>query len=176
MRTSLKQALAGVLFSAAVGMAPSANALLYNYDFNSAVVNFDLVLNVDTTNGVCPSGCLITAVTGSSPEYGTVSGLLSTGEFWGNNNLFYSPPQTYVNLDGVSFDLVSGMQVNLFYSSDYGAAGKYPASSILAFFLNGTVSVSPLAPVPEPETYAMLLAGLGLLGVLARRRKHRPAS
>lgn len=29
------------------------------------------------------------------------------------------------------------------------------------------------APIPEPETYAMLLAGLGLLGVVARRRKQR---
>ena len=28
-----------------------------------------------------------------------------------------------------------------------------------------------LAPVPEPETYGMLLAGLGILGFLARRRK-----
>ncbi len=27
------------------------------------------------------------------------------------------------------------------------------------------------APVPEPETYAMLLAGLGLMGGIARRRK-----
>lgn len=27
------------------------------------------------------------------------------------------------------------------------------------------------APVPEPETYAMLLAGLGLMGTIARRRK-----
>lgn len=27
------------------------------------------------------------------------------------------------------------------------------------------------APVPEPETYAMLLAGLGLLGAMSRRRK-----
>ena len=26
-------------------------------------------------------------------------------------------------------------------------------------------------PIPEPETYAMLLAGLGLLGFIARRRK-----
>ncbi|MBT9519897.1 MAG: PEP-CTERM sorting domain-containing protein, partial [Dechloromonas sp.] len=25
-------------------------------------------------------------------------------------------------------------------------------------------------PVPEPESYAMLLAGLGLMGVVARRR------
>jgi hypothetical protein len=28
-----------------------------------------------------------------------------------------------------------------------------------------------LAPVPEPETYGMLLGGLGLLGFLARRRR-----
>lgn len=26
-------------------------------------------------------------------------------------------------------------------------------------------------PIPEPETYAMLLAGLGLLGFMAHRRK-----
>ena len=31
------------------------------------------------------------------------------------------------------------------------------------------------APVPEPETYAMLLAGLGLLGFVTRRRKQKAA-
>jgi hypothetical protein len=30
-------------------------------------------------------------------------------------------------------------------------------------------------PVPEPETYAMLLAGLGLVGFVARRRKQQAA-
>jgi predicted extracellular nuclease len=34
----------------------------------------------------------------------------------------------------------------------------------------GFTSFAP-APVPEPETYAMLLAGLGVLGFAARRRK-----
>ena len=29
------------------------------------------------------------------------------------------------------------------------------------------------APIPEPETYALMLAGLGLLGVVARRRKQK---
>lgn len=33
------------------------------------------------------------------------------------------------------------------------------------------VNVLAVSAVPEPETYAMLLAGLGLLGVAARRRK-----
>jgi hypothetical protein len=30
---------------------------------------------------------------------------------------------------------------------------------------------APVAPIPEPQTYAMLLAGLGLLGFVARRRR-----
>jgi hypothetical protein len=32
-----------------------------------------------------------------------------------------------------------------------------------------------LAPVPEPQTYGMMLGGLGVLGLLARRRKDAPA-
>jgi hypothetical protein len=32
------------------------------------------------------------------------------------------------------------------------------------------------APIPEPETYAMMLAGLGLLGLTAKRRKQQQAS
>jgi hypothetical protein len=32
---------------------------------------------------------------------------------------------------------------------------------------------SPVAAVPEPETYAMLLAGIGLMGGIARRRKQK---
>ena len=39
-------------------------------------------------------------------------------------------------------------------------------------FVVGVIFVSA-APVPEPETYAMLLAGLGLLGAVARRRNAR---
>jgi hypothetical protein len=34
----------------------------------------------------------------------------------------------------------------------------------------------PANPVPEPETYAMMLAGLGLLGFMARRTKQNDAA
>ena len=36
-------------------------------------------------------------------------------------------------------------------------------------------NVSVTAAVPEPETYAMLLAGLGLMGTIIRRRKANQA-
>ncbi len=42
-----------------------------------------------------------------------------------------------------------------------------------ATFLSGGAAVSP---IPEPETYAMLLAGLGLLGFAMRRRRGRQHS
>lgn len=51
------------------------------------------------------------------------------------------------------------LQVNGNLVSDAGAS------------FGGAVMMSPTAPVPEPETYGMMLAGLGVLGFLARRRK-----
>ncbi|WP_338847271.1 PEP-CTERM sorting domain-containing protein [Massilia sp. W12] len=57
------------------------------------------------------------------------------------------------------------------------------APTTLRFFIadnwhndnNGGVSFMISTPVPEAETYAMMLAGLGVLGMLARRRKSAQA-
>jgi hypothetical protein len=49
--------------------------------------------------------------------------------------------------------------------------------SNLVFTTSGaiTVTYNYISAVPEPETYAMLLAGLGLMGVVVRRRKAKQA-
>ena len=36
---------------------------------------------------------------------------------------------------------------------------------------NNWLAMTPPPPVPEPETYAMLMAGLGMVGFMSRRRK-----
>ncbi len=56
--------------------------------------------------------------------------------------------------------------------------------NVVSFTLVGNVSwafialdnLDVAAPIPEPGTYAMLLAGLGLLGIASRRRKQKEAA
>jgi len=61
-------------------------------------------------------------------------------------------------------------------SLTFGWYGGAPSSHFVA--VNGTtvVSQSFTSPVPEPSTYAMALAGLGVLGLWARRQQRRGAS
>ena len=60
---------------------------------------------------------------------------------------------------------------------DFNALGTYDIK--LSVFEAGAggallaITSIQIAVVPEPETYAMMLAGLGLLGFMARRRKQR---
>lgn len=56
-----------------------------------------------------------------------------------------------------------------------GYAGPYSITQWYAISTAGTgqasSSINVAAAIPEPETYAMMLAGLGLMGFIARRRK-----
>lgn len=80
-------------------------------------------------------------------------------------------------LNGTTVQSHTG-SIPAFDSFDVGSynlgAGNHTLSFVNAsgtYYLdNFSVSVTA-APVPEPETYAMMLAGLGALGFMARRRR-----
>lgn len=66
------------------------------------------------------------------------------------------------------------------YTSIIGAAGPGGASPLTGWAPVGnvvslneeyTIRFAGVSPVPEPETYAMLVAGLALMGTMVRRRK-----
>jgi hypothetical protein len=87
----------------------------------------------------------------------------SAGQFWtaytktGANQFSTVPGQSI-------FSTSSGPLSNLSkLNFAFGGADHFTAFSFS--------SAASAAPIPEPETYAMMLAGLGLLGFAARRRK-----
>lgn len=100
------------------------------------------------------------------------------------------PSLTLFNISSLSAQLYDGLG-NMLYNLDLDPAstadikvgsGYFPIGSGYSFAVSGfadgafggqyVFAVSTL-PVPEPETYAMMLAGLGLIGAVARRRMKR---
>jgi hypothetical protein len=57
-----------------------------------------------------------------------------------------------------------------FYSAD-GAQDTYSFDTDYLFVVAVRLGDVAVSPIPEPETYALMLAGLGLVGFMARRRK-----
>ena len=88
-------------------------------------------------------------------------------------------------LSGSSLSLYTGdtlaqQLVSAANGSGFNGIGSVRALNLWTHYdaTNGTFSgdvQSQLYLVPEPETYAMLMAGLGLMGVIARRRKSSQA-
>jgi hypothetical protein len=56
--------------------------------------------------------------------------------------------------------------------ADGSAVGSFAGMPLYIHYAAGSVSLQT-APVPEPETYVLMVSGLGLLALAARRRRSR---
>jgi hypothetical protein len=90
-----------------------------------------------------------------------------------NSVVFFDGPNDpvsgYNNYQGT---LAAGHQYlfTMFAQGTYGLGDELDGG-----YVSGRFAVTEVAPVPEPETYAMMLAGLGMLGWMARRRQRQSA-
>jgi hypothetical protein len=89
--------------------------------------------------------------------------------------LFRNPDGNLFNSDDTMVKAGAATPTGISFTNGASAAGTYYlnvtgiATGSQGGLYNGAISV---AAVPEPETYAMLLAGLGVMGFIARRRNN----
>jgi len=121
--------------------------------------NFDIQFNYDTV--VWEAG------TASNAPAGGLGGTSALVGYWTSPTSNFTLPGSLVNGALVN----GGPNALISHSLNSNILGQYNFQ-----VRNGTViTPPPVDGVPEPETYAMLLAGLGLMGFVARRRKQRAA-
>lgn len=131
-------------------------------------------LNIDGVSGWrLPTSDTCTAYncTGSEMGYlfytelGGVAGQSIATNHNGNYSLF-SHLQTFAYWSGT----VDASNSSDYYYFNFSNGRQYTAYKGTALFAMA-VHDGDVAAVPEPESYAMLLAGLGLLGFMVRRRR-----
>jgi hypothetical protein len=147
----------------------------------AAVMAFSsIAANAALTDPVAVSGNSFNAILGSIslPSFSSVSGGL---DFAGVVSIFgfnITLPQVTFTSMSLGTSMLPGR-----YTSQIGAGNVFSFAGVTAgnYDLSATGSVAgggsnfiqaqyTITPVPEPESYAMLLAGLGVMGAIARRR------
>lgn len=108
---------------------------------------------------------------------------LNTSSFEGMTNWRFPTISEFTSLYNMQSNVSGKMNrdpltilSNFYWTSDqdrdkYKAFGFNAKDQITSFAAYRTLNVWAVSPVPEPETYAMLLSGLGMIGYAARRRR-----
>jgi hypothetical protein len=132
-----------------------------NIDFNFGSVKHVDTIKVgstqDTLTDVVLPNVDVYQKVGSS--WSLVSSLVTPENAANNRGVYSTAPHGFLTLGNLNIDS-QFVRVTLRHSYN----GPWTFADEVDFYASA-------APIPEPETYAMMLAGLGLLGLVARRRK-----
>lgn len=160
----MKKTIRFSLVAASLAIAGSANALDFQTVAGTPFTSyFSLTPSANNT--------LVISVSGLDAQYSALSfEILSGGPSVVAGVVSGSRSATFNDVRNKSYSLVGGLTYMLKIDGITRTVppGTFGIVSISA--TNGTVT-----PVSEPENYAMLLAGLGMMGAIARRRSKTKA-
>ena len=156
--------------SGTLAYSPGADEVWY-YNGNITPQNSSSIKGVVETQFGLTTGSLTAVSQCDSPISGCINAT-ATNSGSGNTTYHFSSTKTfdYLALHGGQWELLfhfSAPTTNFYLGVI--PTGKFGMGGLSNY---RSYTASSLTPVPEPETYAMLLAGLGLLGFVARRRTH----
>lgn len=152
------------------GTFTSLNYTLYGYNGAPASFGFD-VSNNPTENAtgevVLATGSLLNgtvsttpAVPGNGAPFTPSAAAATTFVIAAGEAGFFAAPSPFYNLSFAAFTNTT-TQVETFTGGFRIRQG------------GGAVNFGSTPPIPEPQTYALMLAGLGAIGFVARRRRPR---
>ena len=164
---------------------------------------FDLVNSTENVPGVYTGTYAINSITGASPTdlFGNPVAALVAGDFFVDDFVFTIQDDQYVSFYAVStfnpiptalfqsvtlYDFVGGVYspidsidspISLFEDGFALHSGAYALEITGQLLANGGGfnGVLTTTPVPEPSSLALMLAGVGAMFSLARRRKNHQA-
>lgn len=190
------EALAGQYSLSATVTHVSGNTYTFDYDIGNVNQYAGGMTGLDGFTIYVPDSALFVSATApasynGAPGYwagnpGTMLDLMGNGSqnlvppagyhtytWWGMDpSSVYPAGQTAhfsITLDNVAAG-ANTMGMTSYFGWATPAGQSYVTNAYGNYTTFVTEAASPMAAVPEPETYAMLLAGLGLLGWMARRR------
>jgi hypothetical protein len=153
-----------------------ANAAVFNYSgsgfaYNATSTGLEMYGPAGFIGTSSPATALILTFTGGSPT--AVGGNFYNTDF---SDSFVSSPVTLTLSDGTTRTYTPaalGISYTGFISTVpiVSLTFSAPGASLYASLDNLTVGKAVVAAIPEASTYAMMLVGLGALGLLARRRR-----
>ncbi|HEY3633581.1 MAG TPA: PEP-CTERM sorting domain-containing protein [Caldimonas sp.] len=184
----------GLFTSATPGLTSTIPTIVAEYTANAATQSFGIFFGNDTSNilsySLIPGSATVGGAVGVTILGDTLTVLGGTCAVAGGCT--YTDGR--INSSSFGFFFQSSPTAPIYYSLDQLNASDPRPDRVVAFqdgtttnwlfsyedgdattgdfdYNDMAVKVESIAAVPEPETYAMLLAGLGAMGFVARRRK-----